>query len=180
VPGTFYVYNYGPANAPALRGLWKSADKGVTWFRVNSTAIAAFATYHSTLRCVFGKTGHLLFAAGDVGGPNNPAPTEFMFSSDGGVSFEAISGFKEVKYFDLGRAASASAYPAIYVLGYYRGAFGFYRCIDFNPSTRTGMWTNLGLPDSVDTATCVGADKNTYGRVYMGFVGTGYHYGNFA
>jgi hypothetical protein len=178
----FYVYNYGspdPAYNKGLVGIWRS-ETGEAWTRVHAGPVAAYATYHSTLRAVSGKPGHLFFAAGDVGGESNPAPTEFMFSNDAGTTWKPLRGFKEVKFFDVGKAAAEGAYPAIYVLGYFQGRFSVWRCIDFDPERRQGNWTDLGRPPTVNVATCLSADKNFFGRLFIGTAGSGAFYGNFA
>lgn len=179
---SFFVYNYGssdPAVSKSRVGIWRS-ETGEKWVRVHAGPIAPYATYHSTLKAAFGRTSHLFLAAGDVGGETNPADTDFMFSDDAGVSWKALRGFKEVKFFDFGKPASQGAYPAIYVLGYYRGRFSAWQCTDFDDMRREGNWTDLGLPNTVGFPTCLCADRNYYGRLFLGYSGFGAFYGNFA
>lgn len=178
---SFFVYNYGSSDqalSKARVGIWQS-ETGENWVRVHTGPVAPYATYHSTLKAAFGRTGHLFLAAGDVGGETNPAATDLMFSDDAGVSWKAVRGFKEVKFFDLGKPASDATYPAIYVLGYYQGHYSTWRCTDFDHSRRDGSWTDLGLPNTIGFPTCLSADRNYYGRLFLGYSGFGAFYGNF-
>lgn len=171
-PGTFYLYNY----APGAMGLYRSTDGGDTWQRVFSGAIATGSTFNAKLRAVPSLSGHLFFTSGDQSGPN-PGNTAFMRSTDGGTTWSAINNVREVKGFGFGKAAQGQDYPAIFIAGYVGTSFGLWRSDD-----NCATWTSLGTypNDNIDQITCVSGDMNVYGRVFVGFRGSGFAYGALA
>ena len=78
--------------------------------------------------------------------------------------------------FGFGKAAAGQNYPAIYIAGWVNGIYGVYRSID-NAVT----WEPLGAwpTGSLDIVVTIEGDMNTYGRVYVGFGGSGSAYGQF-
>lgn len=168
---TFYAYNYVGTSA----GLYKSTDGGASFERIYTGAIAAASSYHAKLASVPGQQGNLFFTSGSQDGPN-PGATNFMRSKDGGKTWTAVGGMQEVVAFGFGAHAPSQTYPAIYVAGYYNGKYGIWRSDDDAQS-----WTNLGdYPlDMADEITTVSGDANIYGRVYVGFGGSGAIYGGF-
>lgn len=172
VPGVFYLRSY-------LSGIYKTTDGGVNWTRVNPSTVLNFSTFHPVLRCATGKTGHVFLCGGD-NTPASPADINFVMSTDGAVTFNEIPGFKEVKIFDFGTTFPGQTYPSIHLYGHYNGVLNYWRCTDFNPTTRLGTWVGKGLPPDVDVPKCIGADKVVQGRVIMGTGASGYYYGNFA
>ena len=163
-PGVFYLYNY----LAGVRGLYRTIDGGANWQRVYSTEIAAFSGFNAKLETVPGQAGHLFWASGDTSGAN-PGATDFMRSTDGGLTWSAIANVKEVKAFGFGKAAAGQSYPAIYIAGYVNNAFGIWRSDD-----NCASWTRIGDNNpnqNIDTITCVSGDMNVYGRVYVGFLG---------
>lgn len=163
--GTFYLYNYLAGSV----GLYRSTDGGANWTRIYNREIAGASTFNASLAAVPGKAGHLFFTSGGQSGAN-PNGTEFMRSTDGGANWTSVADMLEVYDFGFGKAAAGSDYPAIYVAGYYKRAWGIYRSDD-NAAT----WTKIGdFPNgNFDSIKSVAGDMNVYGRVYIGFSGSG-------
>ena len=163
--GTFYLYNH----APACVGLYRSTDGGANWARVYSGEIAAFSPYNAKLATVPGKAGHLFFTSGSLDGAN-PVTSKFMRSVDGGATWTEVAGVLEVFSFGFGKAAAGRDYPAIYIAGFVNRVWGLWRSDD-NAAT----WVNLGdFPlGNYDVVKTVSGDMNVYGRVYVGFAGSG-------
>lgn len=170
--GTFYIYNYLGTAA----GLYRSTNGGASFTRVFAGEIAAGSQYNAKLYSVPGKAGHLFFTSGWLDG-TNPGPTQFMRSTDGGQTWSAVANVLEVYACGFGMAASGSTYPAIYMAGYVNGTWGLWRSDD-NAAT----WTNLGANPlgNADVITSVAGDMAAYGKVYVGFAGSGAVYGALA
>ena len=166
--GTFYMFN--PDN-----GVYKSTNGGVTWAQVYSGAITANDEYNAELEAVPNEAGNLFF----TGGPQSPGPHPvnelFMRSTNGGAAWSAVANVKEVRTFGFGAPATAGGYPSIYIVGWVSNVYGIWSSTD-NAST----WTQVGLwpLNSIDDIKTISGDMNTYGRVYVGFNGSGYAYGD--
>lgn len=168
--GTFYMY--------ANSGLYRSTDGGATWTIAHGGALSSpFDGFNVKLRSVPNKAGELFF----TGGPQNPdslnSPQNepFLHSTDGGVTWTAVPNVLEVFDFGFGKAAPGTTTPAIYIVGFVNSKYGIYESDD-----DAQTWTQIGLWPlwSVDTPKTIAGDMNAYGRVYVGFAGSGYLYGN--
>ncbi len=168
--GTFYAYNY-------LKGLYRSTDGGTTWTLVESGQITPFSGYNAKLRTVPGRAGNLFFTGGeqDPSSLSSPAQEQFMRSTDGGVTWTAVPNVLEVFDFGFGAPQTTGGYPTIYIVGFVNNQYGVWRSTD-NAQT----WTQVGLwpLNSLDQIVAVSGDMNQYGRVYIGFSGSGYAYGD--
>ena len=81
----------------------------------------------------------------------------------------------EVYDFGFGKPSVAGGYPAIFIAGWVNNVWGVYRSDD-NAVT----WVKIAdYPlGSLDQITAVDGDKDVYGKVYIGFLGSGYMYGS--
>lgn len=170
--GTFYLYNY---LAP-YTGLYRSTNGGATFSKVYSGEIAAFSGYNAKLYAVPGKAGHLFFTSGWQDGAN-PSQTSLMRSTDGGQSWTAVPNVLECYACGFGAGPAGSTYPSIYIAGYVSGTWGIWRSDD-----NAASWTNLGgMPlGKGDMIKSIAGDMGTYGKVYVGFAGSGCAYGALA
>src|SRR5262249_24707230 len=175
--GTFYLYNYGPGAAPSAAGIYRSTDGGATWTHVYGSAVAPFSGYNAVLKAVPGQAGHLFFTSGQQGSAGDANPDQaaaFMRSTDGGATWTAVPNVLEVYAFGFGQAAPGGNYPTVFIAGWVNRVYGVWRSDD-----NARPWTQIGdLPlGSLDDIRSVEGDKNIYGQVYIGFLGSGYAYG---
>jgi hypothetical protein len=163
--GTFYMY-------VAPHGLYRSTNGGDTWTRMYNGEIVPWSAFNAELKAVPGHAGHLYFTIGPQSG--QPPSGEFMRSTDGGATWTAIPNVLEVMAFGFGKEAPGGSYPTIFIAGWVNNVFGIWR------SENEGQaWTQVSdFPlGSLDHIPIVEGDKNTYGKVYVGFQGSGYAYG---
>lgn len=74
----------------------------------------------------------------------------------------------------FGKAAKGARYPTIFLSGRVGGEYGIWRSVD---DART--WQRLvDFPaGTLDQVSVVGADPDVFGRVYLGYVGSGWIWG---
>jgi hypothetical protein len=98
-----------------------------------------------------------------------------MRSTDGGVTWSAVPNVLEVYAFGFGKEAPGGSYPTIFIVGWVSGEYGVWQSDDEGQS-----WTQVGIwpVGSLDHVKAVEGDKNTYGKVYLGFSGSGFAYGS--
>ncbi len=167
--GVFYLYHSGEAPNGALAGLWRSPDGGLNWEHVFAGEIAPGSNSAAKLRSVPGKAGHLFFTTGTA---DNRSP--LMRSTDGGRTWSKVANLGRVDDVAFGKAAAGAAYPAIYISGQVNGSYGVWRSID-NAAT----WQRLAdFPmGTLDQVTAMAADPDVFGRVYLGYRGSGWIWG---
>ncbi len=168
--GTFYLYHSGEAPNQGLTGLWRSRDAGAEWQQVYQGEIAPFGNAAAKLRSVPGNAGHLFFTNGYAGGGD----TALRRSIDGGASWALVPNVTRVDDVAFGKAATGASYPTIFVSGRVGGAYGIWRSVD-----NAASWQRLvDFPvGSLDQVTAIGADPDVFGRVYIGYKGSGYMWG---
>ncbi|PSC03925.1 hypothetical protein SLNSH_16485 [Alsobacter soli] len=170
LPGVFYYYHSGMGENAALRGLWRTQDGGASWSRVFDREIAPDSQYSAKLRAAPGKAGRLFFTSGTSEG----ADLRLRRSDDGGASWTALDGVEQVDDIGFGKPAPGSDEPAIYISGRVRGRYGIWRSTDNAASWRSVAGFPLGTLDQV---TVIEGDKDVFGRVYVGYKGSGWLYG---
>jgi hypothetical protein len=173
--GTFYAYNYLNTSAG---GWYCSTADGAngTWSKTSSQSLGSGDLFHIQIQAVPGKAGHVFGTAGQAGG-SNPASHVLYRSTDGCENFSDInSNVREVLCFGFGKEAPGGTYPAIYIVGYVSSVFGIWRSTDEGAN-----WTKIGdFPNSHgDWPMCIAGDPNEYGKVYVGYRGSGYKWGYF-
>jgi photosystem II stability/assembly factor-like uncharacterized protein len=174
---TFYMYNDGSGTAVAA-GIWKSSNGGVTWSRVISRALdpSWASKYNAQMRSVPGQAGNFYFTSGWQSGVH-PVNQSFWECLDNGTvtTCHRIANVKEVFSFGFGKAAPGKSYPTVFIYGWVNKVRGIWRSDD-----HCVTWTQIsdGFPaGSTDHIKVIEGDNNTYGKVYVGFSGSGYAYG---
>jgi photosystem II stability/assembly factor-like uncharacterized protein len=154
-PKKFYVF--APASSSAAATLYRSVDGGAS-FMAADTALPATGL----LRASFAAEGDLWLAS-----------TSGLFhSTDSGTTFLSVAGISEGYDIAFGKAASGSAYPAIYLNGRIGGVPGVFVSTDgaktWSPVTDAGHQYGY--------INVIAADPNIFGRVYLGTSGRGIIY----
>lgn len=175
----YYAFNYS-----TQPGVYKISADGLTCTRMTTTHFDASSAdgYAVMMRTVPGVAGHLFFTAG----PQDPdnANQSFWHCVDTGTmtcssSSSYVSGVTDVWAFGFGATKSGDTYPAIYLYGRVAGDPGLWR--GTNLST-TPVWTKLShyaVGGWLDGVRNVQGDMTTYGKVYVGFQGSSWKYGQF-
>ncbi|MET4389894.1 hypothetical protein ABIB73_005668, partial [Bradyrhizobium sp. F1.4.3] len=169
---TFYLYYPG-------NGVFKSTDGGASWTLVYNGNdgwgsqwngyITPFNWYNNELMSVPGQASNLFFTGGQQSG--DPTQNPFMRSSNGGATWTAVANVLNVSCFGFGAPATAGGYPAIYIVGYVNNVYGIWQSVNNAQS-----WTQIGTypNSSLDNIKTIAGDPNTFGQVYVGFMGSGY------
>lgn len=163
-PTTYYAYNYDTTI------VYKSTNAGVSWSAASgSNPFSSTAQANAKMHCVPGQSGHLFFTSANGAGSG-----QLYRSTDHAATWTQVANTDQVADVGFGLHAPSQSYPAIYFAGRLNGVYGIYRSID-NAVTWTFLTDfPLGNFDQVKT---ISGDMNTYGTVYVGFVGTGFMYG---
>jgi hypothetical protein len=164
---TFYLYDVST-------GVYKTTDGGVNWTLVHSGPISDWSVWNAKIEATPGKAGELFFTAGpQAGDPSVPANLPFMHSTDGGATWQAVPNVLEVQTFGYGAPATAGGPATVYIVGYVNGAYGIWYSTDDSQT-----WTQIGdhPMGSLDTIRTISGDMDQFGRVYVGFGGSGYAY----
>jgi hypothetical protein len=162
-PGTFYV-------DLTAGGFWKSTDGGVTWTQQAGTG-APGLPHHGTLAAVPGVSIDMWLVDGHEG-----ATAHGLFhTTDGGNTFTRNPNFDYAWTLALGKAASGSSYPAIYVYGRLTGDpnWGVFQSIDAGVTFNRVSYYPYGLIDVPNSMT---ASWDVFGTVYIGFTGNSFYY----
>lgn len=171
---TFYMVNTGfntTTYAPSANaGVWRSGDGGAHWSQVFHGALTDWSIFNAQLKTVPGKAGHLFFTPGRLDGdPVIP----LVRSVDGGATWTKINTICCVHAVGFGKPQVAGGYPTLFAAGKVGGQYGIWRSTDEGAN-----WVGMGFPNkSLDAVTAVEGDKGVFGRVYVGFAGSGAAYG---
>ena len=169
LPDTFYLLHSGESPNEALAGVWRTTDGGQTWERRFAGEVAPASAYAAKLRAVPGQAGHLFFTSAVHEGD-----ARLRRSTDGGGSWQIVPGIERADDIAFGKAARGSSYPTIFLSALKDGRYGIWRSTDNAASWRRIAAFPLGRLDRVKV---MEGDKDVFGRVYLGFVGSGWVYG---
>ncbi len=170
LPGVFYLYHNGGGENAALLGLWRTRDGGKAWDKVFEGEIAPSSDMAAKLRSVPGHAGHLFFTSAF----EHTSDTGLRRSIDGGSNWQVVPNVTRVDDIAFGKAAKGAAYPTIFLSGRVAGEYGIWRSVD-----DAGSWQRLvDFPvGTLDQVSVVGADPDVFGRVYLGYVGSSWIWG---
>ncbi|WP_257177992.1 MULTISPECIES: sialidase family protein [Bradyrhizobium] len=168
--GVFYLVHSGGGSNQSLIGLWRTEDGGESWAKVFDREVAPRSGFSAKLRAVPNRAGHLFFTSGLNGGSD----TILRRSIDGGVNWTSLSDVNRVDDIAFGKEATGAQYSAIYISGQVRGEYGIWRSTDNCDSWHRLVQFPMGALDQV---TSIEASKDTFGLVYIGYMGSGWIYG---
>jgi hypothetical protein len=168
--GDIYVYNYGGSVGATLEGIWKRTRTGEgtgTWAKASGRFGGTFYPAWTHLIHVDGNTGHLLFR-GATGTPFNCSP--LYYSTNGGATWTAVSGVTNCQAVAVGKPAPGKTYPSVYVYATIGGVKALHRSDD-----QMTTWVMLAQypGNSADAVWNMFASPNVYGRLYIGWGGSG-------
>ena len=165
LPGTFYLHQWNPGR------ILVSKDRGATYH--DTGAKLAGWTYHSKLEATPRRAGHLWFMHGR---DYAAKPDALSRSTDGGVTWTALPFFDQAWALGFGKAKVESGYPTLFVFGRSAAdsALGVWRSTDEGATWDRVAGYPLGIFDSV---TVIAGDPGIFGRVYIGWSGNSFAYG---
>ena len=169
-PGTFYMMHSGDAPNAGLAGLWRTQDGGAGWQQMFPGEIAPATNFAAKLRSVPGHAGHLFFTSAF----EHTSDTGLRRSTDGGRTWAIVPDVTRVDDIAFGKAARGASYPTLFISGRVGGVYGVWRSVD-----NAASWQRLGeFPvGTLDQVTAIGADPDVFGRVYLGYKGSGWIWG---
>jgi photosystem II stability/assembly factor-like uncharacterized protein len=165
---TFYLLDRGV-------GIFKTTNGGVSWTLVNTSVNTLAPSYvlgSPKLESTPGQAGDLWLATGPTGNAGDQGRYgSLLHSTDGGSTWTAISNVTEPYAIGFGAPAPGQSYPSIYMAGWVNSVYGVWQSInDAQSWTQIGTWPN----GSLDQIKTISGDPNVFGKVYVGFAGSGY------
>jgi hypothetical protein len=167
LPNTFYLYHQD-------RGIYRSTNGGANWTLLPTTGLPkgfAVGYFNATLKAVPGKAGHLFFSPGPLEGEDFP----LYRSVNGGANWSVVADTLEIPSFGFGKAAPGASFPTLFMQGRVNGDPGVWRSTDEGASWQKIATFPMGIFDEMKA---MDGDKDIFGRVYTGFAGTGFAYGD--
>lgn len=164
LPNTFYIYNWENGS------IYMSNDGGASW--IERTALQDFVGWNAKISATPNHGGHLWYSHGAESVISVMEPLKR--SIDGGITWQTLSNTSEVLNHAIGVPLPNATYPTIFMQGRVNGVFGYWMSSDEGVN-----WTNLGThPNGIyDVAKVMEADPFIPSRIYVGFSGNGFVYG---
>lgn len=161
--------------------VYVSTNNGATFSVASTGQIAQGFIFRDAMVCVPGQAGNLFYYLGPQNTPH-PDNVNLWKSTNGGVNWAAVAPgvLKEPIAVGFGAAKpGGSGYPVIYAQAWLSGV----QCI-CQSNDGGATWAAISAPasqqiwavNSVDEVTWITGDMNFYGRVYVGFLGSGAGY----
>jgi len=146
--------------------IFKSTDGGKNFAATTGTLPVNSG---NNARCVFGKEGDIWFATGANG---------LYHTTDGGATVNKISSVSYASRVAIGKAATATGYPCVFIYGTVAGINALFRSDDQGVT-----WKRINTINQVWSGaySALEGDPRIYGRLYVGVSsGRGIMYGDIA
>lgn len=177
----YYAYNDWGNNSncvQAATGIWKSTNGGLNWSLDLSVQFDSGFTSNSQMAAVPGVTGEFLFASGVSGATPAGTASHLWDCVDGSpMVCTQVANVGMTYAVGLGVAKpGGSGFPSIYIYGNVTQNGGVsYTLGLWRSDDHASTWTLLQQypNNSIDWVKTVAGDNNIYGRVYVGFAGSG-------
>ena len=169
----FYMYNY-------LKGLYVSTD---SWRQLVAGVLGRdrqLLLFQRQAAVGARECGAFVFhgRATGRGDGSHPSPRPLKRSTDGGVNWASVANVLEVFDVGFGAIAAGKTYPTIYIYGWVSSVLGVWRSDD-SCATWTAVGGTGGFPLGIfDLVKCISGDANDANKVYLGFAGMGFVYGD--
>ncbi|MFA6286387.1 MAG: hypothetical protein WC661_03315 [Opitutaceae bacterium] len=175
VANTFYL---NLVDGGSTGSFYKSTDGGITWTLVSGSGLPRYA-HNGNLEVNYNVQNDLWFADGFQGTGTGMTTHGLFHSAPGsGNVFTKVAGIDYAYTMALGasRGQSGDAAYTVYFYGKLTGdaAWGIFRSVNGGASWDRVSYYPGGL---FDTPTCMAASWDTFGLVYVGFMGNSYVYG---
>lgn len=168
--GKFYVITDDPVNSSTGGKFYVSTDGGATYaLAPNSPVCSTNDNCHvfGQLRAVPGKANNVW--------STDPTNGLYYTTDAGQTSWVKVANVQSCYGIGFGKAASGASYPAVYIAGTISGQRGIFRSIDQGSTWQYLTDNPIGIYNQIVT---INGDLSLYGRVYVGFNGNGFAYGD--
>jgi len=158
---TFYILKNVSAKPTGHGEIWRSTDGGKTWAAAGSLA------YHGHSDCYQYK---IITSPSGKGKLWVSLGHEYIAkSSDGGQTFSTVVDASSAGMIAFGKPAAGKAEASVFLWGSVQGKGGLFRSDDDGTT-----WKKIELSNPInDEPRVIGADRQTFGRVYIGTDGRG-------
>lgn len=158
---TFYFYHQNI-------GIFKSTDKGASWSKVCNGPV--LNRYNMMMKTTPGISKDIWLAEGKQG----TVVGGLWHSINGGTTWTSVAGLDQAFSFGFGKAQTTGGYPTIYAAGVANGETGVFRSTNCGATWDKIATYPLGIFDWIDD---IDGDKDSFGKVYICFAGSGFAYG---
>lgn len=134
----FYLYNFNVGDGGGDAFI-KCTASGATCTIQARPGWGPNQQYYPQIKTVPGQAGY--FFAGYGNTANSSTTGAFGYSSNSGTTFTAISGFAAIDGFGFGAVPPGHTFPAIMVVGFKNGVYGFWRSKDWDGAQ---TWQQVG------------------------------------
>lgn len=170
VTGNVFYVGTDDANSANSNKFYVSKDGGVTYQAAANAPVCAVADQchvFGQIRAVPGKANHV-WSSDALGGL-------YYTTTAGASAWTKVSAVQQCWAFGFGATLSGASYPTVFIYGKVNNQLGVYRSSDQGATWQLATAAPLGDYEQVLT---VNGDLSKAGRVYVGFNGSGFAYGD--
>jgi photosystem II stability/assembly factor-like uncharacterized protein len=157
VDGSFYILKDG--------ALYTSSN-GIFWSKRAKIPVSEPSGYYKSVFTAPDRKGEIWICLEKEG---------LWKTTNGGNSYSQIKAFNNARLITMGAPAPGSCLPTIYCYGKINETWGLFRSVDLGVNWTLLNDKNHQFPAGVKALT---ADRNKFGRIYIGSGGRGVYYGS--